>query len=340
MKVTLEEYQRRVRWPLAKKIAWALRQIRIWYEVSDGRVYVSFSGGKDSTVLLHLVRSLYPDVPAVFCNTGLEFPEIVDFVRSTPNVTTLRPAKTFRKVIQDHGWPVISKDQAVAINRYRHTKDPEQKRRRLEGFPNGPKGMISKKWRFLIEAPFEISDECCRVMKKTPVRKYVKSTSRYGMEGTMAADSRMRKTVYLRQGCNSFGATRPVSRPLSIWTEDDVWGYVRDHKVAYSPIYDMGYKRTGCVFCMFGVHLERPPNRFQLLQKTHPRLHTYCMEKLGLRKVLEFIGVAHECDQLGMQQTMLVPLDGTEPRGSTGVHRHAPIQGRRQHQRRGRRNPN
>ncbi len=99
----------------------------------------------------------------------------------------------------------------------------------------------------------------------------------------------------------------------------------------------MGYKRTGCVFCMFGVHLERPPNRFQLLQKTHPRLHTYCMEKLGLRKVLEFLGVAHECDPLGTQQTMLMPLDGTEPRRSTGVHRHAPIHGRRRHRRRGRR---
>jgi len=66
-------------------------------------VYVSFSGGKDSTVLLHLVRSLYPEVPAVFCDTGLEFPEIKEFVRNTPDVTTIRPTMSFRKVLEIMG---------------------------------------------------------------------------------------------------------------------------------------------------------------------------------------------------------------------------------------------
>lgn len=296
MKVAPDEYERRLAWPLDQKVRWALKQVRLFYDVSDGLVYVSFSGGKDSTVLLHLVRSLYPDVPAVFCNTGLEFPEIVEFVRSTSNVTTLRPAKTFRLVIRDHGWPVVSKDQATALNRYRNTQDPEQKRRRLEGFPNGPKGKISKKWRFLIDASFEISDECCRVMKKTPFKKYGKSTMRHGIEGTMAADSYTRRTVYLREGCNSFAGQRAVSRPLSIWTEGDVWAYIKANGVQYSSIYDMGYERTGCVFCAFGVHMESEPNRFQRMKKTHPTLHTYCMEKLGLRPVLDFLDVPHGCD--------------------------------------------
>ena len=92
--------------PLEAKIAMTLRRIREWYEYWDGNVYVSFSGGKDSTVLLHLVRQYYPDVPAVFSDTGLEFPEIREFVKTVPNVTWLRPALTFKKVIEKHGYVI------------------------------------------------------------------------------------------------------------------------------------------------------------------------------------------------------------------------------------------
>ena len=52
--------------PLSAKVVMTQQRIREWYEHWDGMVYVSFSGGKDSTVLLHLVRDMYPDVPAVF----------------------------------------------------------------------------------------------------------------------------------------------------------------------------------------------------------------------------------------------------------------------------------
>ncbi len=62
--------------PLQVKIRMTKERIRKWYEYWDGNVYVSFSGGKDSTVLLHIVRSLYPDVKAVFSDTGLEYPEV------------------------------------------------------------------------------------------------------------------------------------------------------------------------------------------------------------------------------------------------------------------------
>ena len=61
----------------------------------------------------------------------------------------------------------------------------------------------------------------------------------------------------------------------------------------------MGYVRTGCIFCMFGVHLDPEPNRFQHLQKTHPKLWRYCMRSwdkggLGMREVLEYMGVPYE----------------------------------------------
>lgn len=102
--------------PLSSKITMTKQRIAAWYEYFDGQVYVSFSGGKDSTVLLHLVRSLYPDVEAVFSDTGLEYPEIREFVKTFDNVTWLKPSMNFRQVITTYGYPVASKEVAEKIH--------------------------------------------------------------------------------------------------------------------------------------------------------------------------------------------------------------------------------
>ena len=105
--------------PLERKIGITQARIAEWYEHFNGNVYVSFSGGKDSTVLLDIVRKMYPDVEAVFANTGLEYPEIVSFVKSFDNITIIRPKKSFKQVLEKYGYPVISKDQSFYISNYR-----------------------------------------------------------------------------------------------------------------------------------------------------------------------------------------------------------------------------
>ena len=101
--------------PLEAKILMAKRRIQEWYDYWDGGVYVSFSGGKDSTVLLHLVRSMYPDVQAVFVNTGLEYPEIQAFVKQHDNVNILRPSMSFNEVLGEYGYPMIGKEVAQRL---------------------------------------------------------------------------------------------------------------------------------------------------------------------------------------------------------------------------------
>lgn len=106
---------------LDEKIEVTQDRIEDWYMQFSGNVYVSFSGGKDSTVLLHLVREMFPDVPAVFCDTGLEYPEVRQHVREMKNVVILRPKMTFPEVIKTYGYPMVSKEVAEAIYYARRT---------------------------------------------------------------------------------------------------------------------------------------------------------------------------------------------------------------------------
>lgn len=290
--------------PLDLKEAYTAKRIVSWYEHWEGKVYVSFSGGKDSTVLLYQVRKLYPEVPAVFVDTGLEFPEIRDFVKSIDNVIWIRPKKSFKYILEKYGYPVVSKKISMGISRYRNTTSSVQKDLRLYGGINPTSGKkqyptVSKKWHFLVDAPFKISEQCCDFMKKAPIKKYNKSSGRYGYVGTMACDSDMRKQTYLKNGCHSFARVAgAISTPMAFWLEQDVWDYLKQYSIPYSSIYDMGYDRTGCMFCMFGVHMEKGENRFLRMRKTHPKLYYYCIHTLRLDRVLDYIRIPYHPNHL------------------------------------------
>lgn len=101
--------------PFERKIQITQTRIIEWYRHYNGNVCVSFSGGKDSTVLLHIARRLYPDIPAVFSDTGLEYAEIRAFARSWDNVDVVRPKMNFAQVISRYGYPLIGKEVAEAI---------------------------------------------------------------------------------------------------------------------------------------------------------------------------------------------------------------------------------
>ena len=271
---------------LEAKVELSKLKIRQFYNHFLGDVSVSFSGGKDSTVLLYLVRSLYPNVSAVFADTGLEYPEIREFVKTIENVTWVKPKMTFSEVLKKYGFPVISKEVSQKIYEARTTKSKKLLHKRLHGADNKYKsGKIPNKWQHLIKAPFNISHRCCHYLKIKPMQGY------RSFVGTMASDSHARKQKYLRSGCNSFESKKQYSMPMAFWLEKDVWQYIKKYQLHYSKIYDMGYDRTGCMFCMFGVHLEKSPNKFQRMKTTHPKQHDYCINKLGCGKVMNYAGI-------------------------------------------------
>jgi 3'-phosphoadenosine 5'-phosphosulfate sulfotransferase (PAPS reductase)/FAD synthetase len=281
--------------PLNVKIQMSLRRIKEWHEHWGGEVYVAFSGGLDSTLLLYLVRSMYPDCPAFCVNHRMLYPEIRAFVEQADSITVIRPDKTFSCVVKEYGYPVISKRVAMGVSRYRRTNSDVQRKLRLHGGINPTSGKrqhrsVPIKWHFLVDAPFCISEACCYWMKKKPFRQIGGKP----YLGTRASEGFVRQMDYMRFGCNAFQKASPQSTPLAFWTHDDVWEYIRSNNIPYSPIYDMGYQSTGCFPCMFGVHMEDYPNRFQRMYTTHPKLWNYCMDKLGIQQVLEYINVPYK----------------------------------------------
>ena len=290
--------------PLEIKVAKTKLRIREWVDYyGEENVYISFSGGKDSTVLLDLVRSEYPNIEAVFVDTGLEYPEIKQFVKSFNNVKILRPNMSFKQVIDKYGYPIISKEQSRYLYDIKHGTE-YMKELRLNGTEQG-NFKLSKKYHYLIDAPFEISNKCCDIMKKQPIKKYEKETGKVPFIGTMADESNMRKRNYLKYGCNSFDLKSPSSKPLSFWKQQDILEYIYINNIKISSVYGDVIKeddkfrttlcnRTGCIFCGYGLHLEKSPNRFQLLEQTHPQLHNYCMENLGFKDVCEFMNIEYK----------------------------------------------
>ena len=300
--MTMQELIELQKLPLYRKIGIAQARIAEWYNHWQGKVYIAFSGGKDSTVLLDLVRKLYPDIKAVFSNTGLEFPEIVEFVKTVENVEIIRPKMSFNKVIEKYGYPVISKEQSAYIYEYRNSKSQKLKDLRLKGNSKG-NFKISEKWKYLINAPFKISDKCCDILKKEPAETYEKQTGKKPFVATLTEESKLRMSNFLKYGCNAFENKRPISKPLSVWTEQDILEYIDVFKLPISSIYGeilkddngkyylTGENRTGCMFCMYGCHLEKEPNKFQRLSKTHPKIYDYCINKLNMGEVLKFINI-------------------------------------------------
>lgn len=296
--------------PLSAKIRLTERRIRDWYNYFDGEVYLSFSGGKDSTVLQHIIAhtSGVYNVPSVFVNTGLEYPEIRLFATKNSDIV-LQPKMRFDEVIKKYGYPIISKDVADCLEDAKRNIPKGKTTERIKKLTGAYKGTSKRydfsKYEYLIDAPFKISAKCCDVMKKRPIKAYEKESGRKPYIATMAGESQLRRTSWMRYGCNMFENKRQMSRPLSFWTEQDVLQYIVENNLEYASVYGevkqdetgkfytTGVERTGCMFCMFGCHLEKSPNRFEKMKITHPKQYAYCMEKLGIDKVLDYIGVKY-----------------------------------------------
>lgn len=232
--MTKEELKKMQSWTLDQKIYHSLEVIDTFYQRLDGQVFVSFSGGKDSTVLLWLARKIYPDIKAVFCNTGNEYPDIVRFVRNMKNlgenIEIIYPKLKPKEVFSQYGFPLVSKDKATQIWFCRNKPDTQVAQKALNSDSRFHR--LPNCYRYMLKEPYEVHSVCCKILKKDPMREYVIKNKIYPIIGTLAEESKMREQAYLqrRGGCNVFDnrdKRRQNSLPLSIWTNEDIWECIK-----------------------------------------------------------------------------------------------------------------
>lgn len=297
--MTLQELRERQSWSLNKKIDHTLYVIENFINHCGGldKVYISFSGGKDSTVLFHIARRLFPNILGVFCNTGNEYPDIIRFVREKQhegwNIKIVRPKFTPRQVWSQYGFPLISKEQAQKIHELRINPNTSMRDKYLFGYAH-----IAKKYQYLLTAPFETSHQCCSKLKKEPMKSFEKTSGRCPITGIMASESMLRETMYIRHGGCNVLTGRVKSHPLSIWLESDIWDYIKRFNIPIADIYHKGMLRTGCMSCGFGVQFKDDP-RLRILLREYPKCYDMVMNytnngvtfREALRQVLAINGM-------------------------------------------------
>jgi len=315
MPIELYELRQKQSLPLEAKIIMSKRRIADWYDHWNGNVYASVSGGIDSTVMYHLIKQERPDVPGYFVNTRMEFPEIVRFVKTLPDVTILLPKKTPAEVFSEHGYPVVSKE--ISRSAYYAMKGSHWALMRFEG--KRPDGSYSEwyatrhgKWKHILDAGFKISDACCHELKVEPLKAIEKNLKPY--IGMLASESDRRLSAYLKTGCNAYNSRKPRSAPLGFWTGQDVLRYITEYDIPYAreiygeiledkngKLFTTLEQRTGCYACPLGQCIRRKKgteNRYERLKRLHPKQYEYAMRPLeegglGLTPVLDALGISY-----------------------------------------------
>lgn len=182
--------------PLNIKLAMTKTRLRNFInEYGEDGVYISFSGGKDSTVLMDIVRKQYPSVRAVFLDTWMEYPQIREFVNTFENVEIIKPTMSMKEIINQYGWCYPSKDVAEAI--WYARKGSQWAINKLNGLDKNGKPSTYRerytKWLPLYESDLLISPYCCIKQKEEPVEIYEKKTGRHPILAIMAEESARRK---------------------------------------------------------------------------------------------------------------------------------------------------
>lgn len=276
-------------------IAKAMHRIEDLYNATFGACYLSFSGGKDSTIVLALIKmceesGVIPKsaVPAVYCDTKIELTATIDFVKWVKenyyeNVQIIKTEKTFAQVIKESGKPFRSKLKSNIIRYYQN--DPESKTAKYlydDAVYKTKRARLANRDFHILHKDFniKIADECCNEMKKKPFKKYVSDNQMDGvLTGMRAAEGGQRqfnfdKAIKIGKApCTTIKKNGFIQKsPIVDWTDDICEQFIKKYNVPLSAAYtEYGMTRTGCFLCPYDQDItermrilkEYEPNRYK-----------------------------------------------------------------------------
>ena len=219
-------------------------------------IYVAFSGGKCSEVVLHIALKCWKDIPVVFNNTGVEFPETIKFVNELKkkwhlNLIETHPEKTFWECIEEYGVPSFKSGS-----------------KRKYGSGSRPK--------------------CCYHLKEKPTRKIeLEKGFKAVFTGIRGAESHNRKILALSCGQRYFAETTKMWRihPIIFWEDWQMEEYIKKNNLPINQAYVKWngiYKRVGCLPCTAYKDWTIK------LQKSHPQLYLMLQNKQGTKLLNQF----------------------------------------------------
>ena len=308
-KLTYDEIRQKQAIPYEIKVKMSMNRVRDFIDFyGEDKVAICFSGGVDSTMAVHFIRNLcgYDRVRAISV-IGIENKYNIDLIKRTDNVEIVKLRYSQKEILEKYGVPIISKRVSKSLKALQNPCKKNENIRNLaltgitsEG-RNAPTYKLAKKWRFLIAAPFKISNQCCYYMKETGILKYAKEQGIGTISAITAEESKSRMDGYAKQGsCNVFKGNG-YSTPFAFWTHQDILRYLYEYEVEISEAYgeiiftDGGIyrttkaERTGCPICLFGMQYDGTPNRFQRMYYEDHKKWVTALVEMKLKKVLDFM---------------------------------------------------
>lgn len=263
---------------LDTKIMFAKRRIEtVISKYGEDKCYVSFSGGKDSTILSHIISSMGYNLEHVFSNTRLEYPECINFARQwckrrKVKLTLVTPQHRPLEIWKKYGYPMFSKEVAEILERVRNHDTVNPKK-------------LKKVKSFMKYKDLHISARCCYYLKKKPLKDWqLKSGKNVAIMGVRAEESQIRRVVWIRKGCIYETKNQIAVHPIIFFRDADIYEYAKRFGIKFADIYYKGFKRNGCFCCGFGCHMV-DENNFMKLKKLNPILWKNIMNHWGFEKI-------------------------------------------------------
>ena len=228
--------------------------------------YLSFCGGKDSTVLHYLLDLAIPNnqIQRVFINTGIEYQMIVDFVKTMVEkdnrIIILQPSQPIKPMLEKYGFPFKSKQHSHNVMVFQHSGIGLSVKRYLGIIESNTKFRCPKSllYQFTNDFKIKLSDNCCRKLKKEPVKKWEKETSRHiAITGMRNSEGGERASI---KGCILTDKQGNIKKFHPLIKVDDEWEnwFINEKEIDLCALYNEPYnfKRTGCAGCPFSLALE------------------------------------------------------------------------------------